>query len=702
MDNILLNTKDNMVFCINSSTFSQFQDQIDKKSCSVVNCSTNWIDSRRKIYEKTKECIDGECASIKKFDYDYVCYDVCPKGTYPNKYICGPSSYLSNDTLCDLRQHFLNADCQRDLNDTLTKRKFIEETKRNLINGELYDLITKVYNDKENFTIKLENEVFQIYGLSNKKRDESLTYINFDECVYILRKRYNLNPKDEIIVFKIEYKDAIFKIPIIEYILISALKTIKLNLEYCRNIKLKYYIPKEINDFEDYKYNPLNKFYTDKCFPFNINNLDIILYDRRKEFDKNNMSLCESMCKFKGYKDNLIECECSIKNKFNSYLNNNTNKYNLIYRFNDDLSDFSFNIWVMQCFSSFLTSENFVSNKCALIIFGIIFLNIIGAFLFKYIEYKCILKQIYIIFESSKKFKSIKDYDKNYNKEELKIKNNQIFQEKAPSKNNNKTIFFKKMSRLRANSSFSNSNNDSKIKLNSLKINTNILKRKTLASKNNKVSENILMSHQINKDIFKDKKIVKDYFANTDYELNSLDYKEALSYDKRNFCAYYFSLIRRHQLLAFIFIPKNDHNSHIIKICFFFFMVALCLVLNVLFIDDAIIHHIYINKGKFDILFIFTKVVYATIITYFLKIILTPIISSEKLFLSLKKTKHKKLVSHLGIKFVIFFFLTTLLLFIFWIYLISFFGVYQKMQIFVLEISGFSFSVILILPFIIP
>ena len=130
-------------------------------------------------------------------------------------------------------------------------------------------------------------------------------------------------------------------------------------------------------------------------------------------------------------------------------------------------------------------------------------------------------------------------------------------------------------------------------------------------------------------------------------------------------------------------------------------MVALCLVLNVLFIDDAIIHHIYINKGKFDILFIFTKVVYANIITYFLKIILTPIISSEKLYISLKKTKFKRLIGNLGIKFVIFFFLTTLLLLVFWIYLISFFGVYQKTQIFVLEIFGFSFATVLILPFII-
>ena len=302
------------------------------------------------------------------------------------------------------------------------------------------------YNDKDIFTIDTVNEVYQIYGLSNNKRNENLTYIYFDECVHILKQRYNLNPKDEIIVFKIEYKDPNFKIPIIEYNLISAIKSIKLHLEYCRNTKLKYYIPKEINDFEDYKYNPLNNYYTDKCFPYNKNNLDIILYDRKKEFDKNNMSLCESMCKFKGYKDNLIECECDIKNKFNSYLNNKTNKYNLIYRFDDSLSKYSFNIWVMGCFSSVFPSDNFFSNKCALIIFCIIIINIIGALLLKFIEYKYILNQLYVIFQFSKRFKSLAEYNRYYIKESLKTKNNQIFQDKKQSVNNNKNIFFQKSS----------------------------------------------------------------------------------------------------------------------------------------------------------------------------------------------------------------------------------------------------------------
>ena len=49
---------------------------------------------------------------------------------------------------------------------------------RNLINGELYDFITMAYNDKDVFTIDTDNETYQIYGLSNKKRNENLTHSN--------------------------------------------------------------------------------------------------------------------------------------------------------------------------------------------------------------------------------------------------------------------------------------------------------------------------------------------------------------------------------------------------------------------------------------------------------------------------------------------------------------------------------------------
>ena len=50
-----------------------------------------------------------------------------------------------------------------------------------------------------------------------------------------------------------------------------------------------------------------------------------------------------------------------------------------------------------------------------------------------------------------------------------------------------------------------------------------------------------------------------------DFELNSLEYEEALKLDKRNYFQYYFSLIKNNHPLIVSFIPFKDYNSFIIK-----------------------------------------------------------------------------------------------------------------------------------------
>ena len=172
-------------------------------------------------------------------------------------------------------------------------------------------------------TFRTSNEVYQIYSLKNKKRDENLTYIDLEQCAMLLNKRYRLNKLEEVIVFKIEYISDNYKIPIIEYLLFGSNGKVLFRLEYCKNLKANYYIPMKINNFEEYKYDPENKYYHDKCYPHSENNKDLILFDRRFEFNINNMSLCESICRFKGIINNKIVCECQIKTKFNSYLNIN-------------------------------------------------------------------------------------------------------------------------------------------------------------------------------------------------------------------------------------------------------------------------------------------------------------------------------------------------------------------------------------------
>ena len=156
--------------------------------------------------------------------------------------------------------------------------------------------------------------------MSNKYRDPELTYITLGECGKILRETNKLYEQDDIIIFKIEYKYPYFKIPIIEYNLFGLYGLRRLGLNACKNIKVNYFIPKLINNYEDYKYNPKNNYYYDICNPSSKEEItDLTLRDKKELFNNNNMSLCESICVYKGYVNNQIICECKIKHKFNFF-----------------------------------------------------------------------------------------------------------------------------------------------------------------------------------------------------------------------------------------------------------------------------------------------------------------------------------------------------------------------------------------------
>ena len=701
MNYILYKTQENMVFCINESNTNYFNKLIFNKGCSVINCSLNWIENRKKIYEKTKECIE-ECSSIGAYFYDFICYDECPLGTYPYNYICNTKDkYLPNITLCDVRQYFLKIECLNDLNNSETKRKFIEKTMKSFLSRELYDFVLKAKKDKDIISLRTDKELYQIYALSNKKREDNFTYIDFNECTRELRKRHNLKKKDDIIIFKIEYYSDGFKIPIIEYILLNSVGTNKLHLLFCKNIKIKYYIPKEIIDFEDYKYNPLSKYYHDECSPYVKDNTDFILYDRRNEFDNNNMSLCESICEFKGIKKGRIECECKIKTIFNSYLLENSDKYNLIYRFNEKLKIFSLNIWVTKCFFNVWTKENLYSNIFSFILLGILLINIIGALLFRFIEYDIFINKLNKIIEIAKIYFDI--INKRKNEVNNNNKKNEYNDNKIKDNEKNNNIYLVKHNLFNKTSRILNVN-----KKNIIGESSSATKLKNYNSRNSSEKFNIedvfdtYLRNQ-KKNIVQNKKLLQEYLTKTDNELNFLKYKEALMYDKRTFCQYYISLIRAHQLLVFTFKSKNDYNPRTIKICLFFFILALMIVINILFVDEYTLHHLYINKGKFDIPFIFTKVVYTTIISYLLKIMLSLSVSTENLFLYYKKEKisKKSKVGSFGIKCAIFLGFGIIILLFFWIYIICFFSVFPRSQIFIFVVFGLSFFLILILPFIV-
>ena len=307
--------------------------------------------------------------------------------------------YKPYNISCRIEDYFLGK-CKQNLTTYQEKKKLIKDIEDGIINSDIYDLVLSAIQDKKAFIIKEEKEIYQLYSLSNKNKEPNLTYIDFEECGKKLKEINKLSSQDDILIFKIDYYSPDFKIPIIEYALFGNFGTTRLNLYTCNNMKINYFIPKEIINYQDYLYNPENNYYSNKCLSSATNSMiDLTVEDRRDTFNKNNMSLCESMCKFKGYKYNKVICECQIKIKFNSFFNIKANKYNLIYRFKQTEVK-NMNFWVLKCYFNLFTKDVITKNICSFIILSIILFIIVETFIFYIKEHDMMKNKLnYLIFK---------------------------------------------------------------------------------------------------------------------------------------------------------------------------------------------------------------------------------------------------------------------------------------------------------------
>ena len=192
-----------------------------------------------------------------------------------------------------------------------------------------------------------------------------------------------------------------------------------------------------------------------------------------------------------------------------------------------------------------------------------------------------------------------------------------------------------------------------------------------------------------------------------DYEINNLSYEEALKYDKRNFFQYYWSLLKVGHICMFAFVPNNDYNSRIIKVCLFLFSFSLYFTVNALFFTDETMHNIYVSEGKYNFLYQISQIIYSTLISSGINFIIRFLAISQKdiLLLKISKTEealkkkvsliHKKLL----VKFILFFFLSFTFLFFFWVYISCFCAVYKNTQIFLINDTLISFGLSLTYPF---
>ena len=121
-----------------------------------------------------------------------------------------------------------------------------------------------------------------------------------------------------------------------------------------------------------------------------------------------------------------------------------------------------------------------------------------------------------------------------------------------------------------------------------------------------------------------------------DEELNHLTYELTLQYGKRTYFQYYWSLLKKKQLILFAFLPSNDYNINTIKISLLLLSFCLYFTFNGFFFSDDSMHKIYEDKGSYNILYQIPQILYSTLITSFINIILKTLSLSEKNIIDLK------------------------------------------------------------------
>ena len=237
-------------------------------------------------------------------------------------------------------------------------------------------------------------------------------------------------------------------------------------------------------------------------------------------------------------------------------------------------------------------------------------------------------------------------------------------------------------------------------------------KEKDRNKKNNKndlINETINTEEDKNKAIYfneKQKQKIRDILKRNDDELNSLSYKEALKYDKRNFFQFYFSLLKSKHLFITL-LESRDYNSRIIKLFLCFYSFSFGYAINALFFDDDTMHKIHEDGGEFNLWYQLPQIIYSTVISYILENILYFLAISENDILSIKREKiiervgkkGKDTLGRLHCKFFFFFIISFIFLLVFWYYLSCFCAVYRNTQYHLIKDTLISFGTSLLYPF---
>ena len=506
-------------------------------------------------------------------------------------------------------------------------------------------------------------------------------------------------------------------------------------------------------------------FYNDICATYTSENgTDLTLADRKNIiFDTNgNVSMCQEGCTFQSYNitTKKSQCNCDVQKgeTITDMEEINFEDSSLRNYFYNTLNNSNFR--VLKCFKLVFSKKGMKNNIGSYVMSGFCLIFIILLLIYiikenneikKFIDKILKQKKDYIPKKEEKKLElgskfKILDKNKITEKENLKSKKAEKETKQSTSKDKNKAKEETKKAKKKKNKRRKLSNKffppkrkksrikekgsvDSKVStkniiftktskaFNDSKLDKNSPKRKNILPKTIKIFNLQTSTKKENKkkdDISNNQiKSTEDYLRDykmldiNDDQMNNLEYEIALIIDKRTYFQYYFSLLKKKQLILFAFYPNNDYNLKSVKITLLILSFSLYFTVNGFFFSDETMNKINKDQGKYKILYQIPQIFYSTVISAIINMILKMLSLSEKQILTIKKEKNyaeakknsRSIIKCLKIKIGIFFFLSFLFMLFFWYFISCFCAVYKNTQTILIIDTLISFILSMMYPF---
>ena len=572
--------------------------------------------------------------------------------------------------------------------------------------GKNQNLFVKFPNG---FALELSDDYKELLFMN----DTELPWLDLAQCGEKLRAQFrnSSNWNNPLIILKYGFVTDNPYENLLQYEVYDPDTFEKLNLSVCINSDVNMYIDVPLSDdlvkilknIIDQGYNPFDindKFYREICTPYDSENGTDVLLDSREEYyysSINNIT-CPEHCHSSSYDLNskYLKCKCEVNDTDITLNLKHITGENIANSFYSTLKNSNWK--VMICYNLVFNLKIFAHNYGSIIslIFFVIYLGFIIYFFFKGTKplqltiSKIMFKEIQPEIEDVK-IEEIKTANENKNnKTKKKIKNKKVKIKNPPKKENqrkvNKDITIAKESDNTKIVSF----NETK-KLKGEKLMTNPGRTKEEKSKI-KLKKEMVYTEGANlkkkKEKENEEKVDEEIILNMDnFQLNNLEYLDAVKYDKRPFLKTYWSVLMREHILLFTFLAWNDYNLFYIKIQRFLVLICTQFAMNGLFFTDESMHKANSDEN-YNFVQQLPEIIFSLVATHIIEVVLCFFSMTDKTIYNIKelaknKQNEEKILDEIKCmkRKIIGFYIFTFLLFLFYWYFISAFcAVYQNTQ----------------------